>query len=414
MGGAAGVAMDRAAVSKRIADENGWYEVRDNPLSKTGVFPYLGATLPNAPDPNRVYRVYRPADELADPQFLDSLRLIPFVDDHEMLGDEAEGLTPAEQYGVHGVIGENVYFDGAYVRGNIKVFSQAIASAIEHHKRELSLGYRCEYEWSPGEYQGIPYDAIQRRLRGNHLALVQEGRMGKDVAVLDHQTFTIDSLEYMTMADENEGEGGGELTLEQVEQMLPRLAQFVEKLGALTGKPATPPAEGGEGDGKPPAAAPPAANAGAEGGGTEPPTGEGAAKQMAVTVDRLASMDASLRKIAAALDSIKAAKPAAAVDAAELARSVAADAADARALATRLEPFVGVFDHARMNHADVVKYGCDKLGLKPAAGQERTAVEAYLHGREAPKPIRAATAADAAPGGAVAKYIAGNDGAKKE
>jgi len=53
-------AMDRSA---REVDTNGWFEVKNNPLSKVGVFPYRGIQLPNAPDPNAIYQVYRPAEE---------------------------------------------------------------------------------------------------------------------------------------------------------------------------------------------------------------------------------------------------------------------------------------------------------------------------------------------------------------
>jgi hypothetical protein len=408
--------MDRAGSSARVPDVNGWYEVVDNPLSKVGVFPYHGSTLAGAPDPNRMYNVYRPAEELGNPEFLNSLRLIPFVDDHEMLGAEKDGLTPAEQYGVHGVIGETVKFDGRTVTGNLKVFSQAMASTIEHHKRELSLGYRCEYEWTPGTFEGIRYDAIQRRLRGNHLALVQEGRMGKDVAVLDHQIFTVDSLEYKAMTDEDKGkEGGAELTLEQVEAMLPRLAAFMEKMGALVpGAAGTPPpVEGGDKPGTGGAPAPIAA--GAE--GAPPPKAEGDdAMKTAAAIDaaaqrtRVVAVADSFKRIADALDTIKNRPPTVAVDASTLARTVAADAADARELVSKLEPHIGVFDSSRMNTADVVAYAVDKLQLKPAKGHERTAVDAYLHGREAPRPHQRMTAADAAASGSsVANFIAGKD-----
>jgi hypothetical protein len=51
-------------------------------------------------------------------------------------------------------------------------------------------------------------------------------------------------------------------------------------------------------------------------------------------------------------------------------------------LAKRVSAFVGTFDHAEMTTSDVAKYAADKFGLKPAVGQEVTAVEAYLHNRQ--------------------------------
>ena len=112
-------------------------------------------------------------------------------------------------------------------------------NAIEEEKRELSLGYSCVYEWTPGVFEGQPYDAIQRKLRGNHLALVREGRMGPEVAVLDHGTdrltITADSLEVYPMSDATtDVETAKEPTLSDVMSVLEKLAPLAEKLAMLT------------------------------------------------------------------------------------------------------------------------------------------------------------------------------------
>ena len=175
-------------MTARLYDLNGWFEVPRNPISKVGVFPYLGRSIgaggPKFPegDPDKIYMVYRPAEELSDPEAIASFRLTPFVDEHTMLGSEAEGLTPPEQKGVHGVLGENVVFENGVLYSNLKVFSEALAARLNSGKKEVSCGYRCAYDFTPGTFEGQPYDAVQRTIRGNHLALVDEGRMGPDVA----------------------------------------------------------------------------------------------------------------------------------------------------------------------------------------------------------------------------------------
>lgn len=178
-------------MSARTYDLNGWFEVDRNPISRVGVFPYSGAQI-GAPDPDRIYRVYRPAEELSDPEAMASFRLCPIVDDHTMLG---EGATPAETKGVAGVIGEGLTFEGDVLYSNLKVFSDTLAQKIKNGKTELSCGYRCVYDFTPGVWNGQEYDVVQRRIRGNHLALVDEGRMGPGVAVLDHMVFTVDAKE---------------------------------------------------------------------------------------------------------------------------------------------------------------------------------------------------------------------------
>jgi hypothetical protein len=122
---------------------------------------------------------------------------------------------PAESKGVEGVIGEDVFFEGDTLFGNIKIFSDSLADRIDSGVRELSLGYSCEYEISSGVFNGINYDAIQKNIRGNHLATVPEGRMGPDVAVLDHLRFTFDARN-IQMADTEEKSGEQEMSLDDV------------------------------------------------------------------------------------------------------------------------------------------------------------------------------------------------------
>ena len=50
---------------------------------------------------------------------------------------------------------------------------------------ELSLAYFYAPDMTPGTWQGQPYDGVMRQIMGNHLALVEEGRAGHDVAVRD-------------------------------------------------------------------------------------------------------------------------------------------------------------------------------------------------------------------------------------
>ena len=88
-------------------DTNGWYEIKNNPLSKVGVFQYLGKDIPlEGIEPHRVYNVFRPEAALNNDSTIDSFKLLPWIDDHEMLGD---GFTAPESKGVAGVIGEQVF-----------------------------------------------------------------------------------------------------------------------------------------------------------------------------------------------------------------------------------------------------------------------------------------------------------------
>jgi hypothetical protein len=218
--------------SKRVKDFNGWYEIKDNPLTKVGVFPYLGKQIDESLDPETIYNVLRPSEELEDEETQKSFRLLPWVDEHVMLGSPKEGLTPAEKKGVQGVVGEDIVFDGEYLKANIKIFSEKLAKLIESGKKELSIGYRCLYDLTPGVYNGQHYDAVQRKIRGNHLALVDEGRAGPDVAVLDHWKVTFDKKEFTKMEPEVKQMDEGP-SLESIHKMLSEILMAV-KGGSFT------------------------------------------------------------------------------------------------------------------------------------------------------------------------------------
>ena len=177
---------------KKEIDHNDYWYIKDNPLSKVGVFPYLGRTISPDLEPDKIYQVLRPEEELNSQETLDSFKLVPIVDDHTMLGTKP-GMMPAEEKGVHGVIGDDVYYKDGIIYGDLKIFSESLKEEIENGKKELSMGYFCDYELSDGKYNGEPYQAIQRNLRINHVALVDEGRMGADVRVMDRQ-ITFDSI----------------------------------------------------------------------------------------------------------------------------------------------------------------------------------------------------------------------------
>lgn len=358
-------AAETHAQDRREYDANGWFESKDNPLSKVGVFPYMGGSIDPSLDPGRVYYVLRPPEELSTLETLDSFKLLPWIDEHVMLGPEEAGLRPAEQKGVQGIIGEQVYFDGTYVRGNIKCLSEAMAGLIASGKRELSCGYRCRYDAAPGVWDGQPYDFVQRDIRGNHLALVESGRMGPDVSVQDARETTT-SME-APMAEEMKKEEGGEskagYSLEEAGKHLDAIVPMVKELHAkIMGEQSMETGEQSEDEN-------------AEKPGAEKPEAGELAKE---------------RK---------------GMDAAEIARAVRADLADHAALYATISAHVGAFDHANMTTADLVSYGAQKLGLPKA---DRTYLEGYLSAKGAPSKATAQDAAQRATGSVLQRLFEGN------
>lgn len=176
-------------MSKKV-DTNGYWYIKHNPISKEGVFPYLGHTISDDCEPNKIYKVYRPASTLKDSVETWDNPPKPFIDDHEMLG---EGFTAIDDRPVQGII-YNPSFDDGVLYADIAVYSEDLKQNIENGKKELSLGYFCKYKKERGVFKGEVYDYVQYDMVGNHIALVDAGRCGSDVKVFDHKC-TMDSLD---------------------------------------------------------------------------------------------------------------------------------------------------------------------------------------------------------------------------
>ncbi|EMJ7520125.1 DUF2213 domain-containing protein [Providencia rettgeri] len=391
-------------MTKRTYDNNGWLEVTDNPISKVGVFDYLGAEI-GAPVPDKIYRVLRPPEELASEATINSFKLTPFIIEHEMLGKHA---TPAEKKGIQGVIGENVYFDPPYLRANIKIFSDVALSNIDSGKIDLSPGYRSKYEFTSGIYEGQHYDAIQRHLRGNHLALVDEGRTGPDVAVQDHLVITIDTKELIRMNEEENKEkqtaDEGTFTAEQVTALKSIIAEVIAQTQSSTDE--EPEEEKKSTDVDPEEEqkaeeAVAAAEVAAEEATTGTPEAVEAAEvaiETAVeaieeakehldqattdslnrrlkrlkngigTMDEIASLKRKIKRLEASKSTM---------DTGVLLKQIG----ERDSLAHKLTPFLGVFDHAAMTKQQVAEYGVDKLGIQCGKGNEAIALDAWMQGR---------------------------------
>ncbi|USR63646.1 DUF2213 domain-containing protein [Providencia stuartii] len=391
-------------MTKRTYDNNGWLEVTDNPISKVGVFDYLGAEI-GAPIPDKIYRVLRPPEELASEATINSFKLTPFIIEHEMLGKHA---TPAEKKGIQGVIGENVYFDPPYLRANIKIFSDVALSNIDSGKIDLSPGYRSKYEFTSGIYEGQHYDVIQRHLRGNHLALVDEGRTGPDVAVQDHLVITIDTKELIRMNEEENKEkqtaDEGAFTAEQVTALKSIIAEVIAQTKPSTDEEPKEEKKSTDADPEEEQKAEEAVSA-AEVAAEEATTGTPEAVEAAEvaietaveaieeakehldqattdslnrrlkrlkngigTMDEIASLKRKIKRL-------EASKPT--MDTGLLLKQIG----ERDSLAHKLTPFLGVFDHAAMTKQQVAEYGVDKLGIQCGKGNEAIALDAWMQGR---------------------------------
>lgn len=157
---------DRGTLQKPERRDNGWLLV-DGYIARAGILEYRRTD-------GSTWREYRPPEENtgAAPSF----DLVPFTNNHP-----ADGLLTAENtklFQVGTVFKPEA--DGEKLRARILVTDADTISEIESGKAELSCGYVCDLDFTPGEVDGQRYDAVQKNVRGNHVALVTVARAGPE------------------------------------------------------------------------------------------------------------------------------------------------------------------------------------------------------------------------------------------
>jgi hypothetical protein len=334
--------------SARIVDQNGFITIPNNPISKSGVFPYSGAAVGNFDEPNKIFNVYRAAKELDNEETLNSFKLLPFIEDHVMLGRSVDGKMPAEKKGVEGTTGNDAYFANDTVFSTIKIFSEGLTNTTDNGKKELSMGFYCKFTPSQGIFEGQSYDYIQTNIRGNHMALVDEGRMGRDVAVLDSMNFSFDAKEFFTAED-------NQMTEEEKKALAEKEAKDAAEMKEKEDKEAKDAEEKEKSE-------------------KDKEAKDADEEKKKDDDDKKAGMDAIERVI-------QLEKKFSQLEKTHF-KAVAGQFAQRDALASKLSHLIGSFDHAEKDLNEVAAYGVEKLGLKGVArGQEHAALAGYFHAK---------------------------------
>ncbi|WP_293645380.1 DUF2213 domain-containing protein [Sphingopyxis sp. RIFCSPHIGHO2_12_FULL_65_19] len=150
-------------------------------FARSGVQQYTGAEL-GRPDLATV-NVYRPESEV-----FDEAAMASFAHKAITLGHPAGGVTIDnwKQHGVGWTEGK-VARDGDYVEIPLMLADAAAIRAYDSGEaRELSGGYACELVWGDGiAPDGTPFQATQRKIRGDHIAQVPKGRAGEKARIGD-------------------------------------------------------------------------------------------------------------------------------------------------------------------------------------------------------------------------------------
>ena len=189
-----------AKPSMRTKDDNGFLHVALTPISKATVNPYLGKEIPFSDehgfDPEKIYYALRPADELE--KAAKTFNGLPLLLEHHEINAE----KPAKEW-VVGSVGTDAVFEAPYLKNSMTVTdAQAIGYIEDGQAAEISCCYSYDPDFTSGEFTEVDgskvhYDLIMRNIKGNHVALVPEGRAGHDVKVAD-------SMNAVKYSNENE------------------------------------------------------------------------------------------------------------------------------------------------------------------------------------------------------------------
>ena len=156
------------------------------PVARTGIQEYTNSELRiqnselSPAGENELIPVYRPEDEVFSPETMASFEGMPVTNDHPPDGVDVSNIRALQKGHAHNVrrgSGE----ESDLLLADLIITDPALITAIlEEGKREISCGYTYELCMENGQY-------IQRKIRGNHVAVVDAGRAGSRVSIKDQK-----------------------------------------------------------------------------------------------------------------------------------------------------------------------------------------------------------------------------------
>lgn len=170
---------DAVTVAGTRRTEDG-YLIAEARAVRTGIQVYAGGEV-GRPDLSAV-RVYRSPEEVFAADSLRSFTHAPITLDHPKEQVTAETWKDLAV----GEVSTMVKKDGEWVLLPLILKDAKGIAEVEGGKRQLSAGYTCELDWTPGTTaDGHAFDAQQKNIKINHLAIVDAARAGSQARIGD-------------------------------------------------------------------------------------------------------------------------------------------------------------------------------------------------------------------------------------
>lgn len=156
------------------------YLVANVKCARSGIQEYRASEL--GLDGDHTLRVWRSPDEVFSEASMSTYAAQPATDDHPSTLVDSSNWKDLSI----GHIGNKVVRNGDFVEVPLILMDGAAIDKYKAGKAELSMGYLADWELLDGVTpEGEKYDAVQRNLRMNHIALVDKGRAGSAVRIGD-------------------------------------------------------------------------------------------------------------------------------------------------------------------------------------------------------------------------------------
>lgn len=144
-------------------------------LTRVGVFTYRMTD-------GTIRKEFRPQEEVFSTDSLLSLQHAPVTVLHPSEPVTADNWRTVAV----GHVAPDVHPEGTHVAASVLVQDSPTVNKIDRGElKEVSCGYTCDTDETPGSYLGERFDAVQRKIRYNHVALGPNGwgRAGSSVSL---------------------------------------------------------------------------------------------------------------------------------------------------------------------------------------------------------------------------------------
>lgn len=189
---------DRSLINDYRETPEGYLTVKV-PITRPGVFPYQRQD-------GTVQMEAKLPDEIFSDRTIESARSKPVTDEHP---NEPVTLDNYKTY-AKGMSHTDAKVKDLKLYVSLTITDKELIQKIYDGKNEISIGFLSDVVAEKGTYNSQPYDYVQRNIEINHIAIVDQGRAGPEVAIrsdsaawqIEHEgennvtTYKIDGKEY--------------------------------------------------------------------------------------------------------------------------------------------------------------------------------------------------------------------------